>query len=154
MIRSVAIKGIAFALLVAGAAVGVADAQVITVTPTPRRTGYCPGGPFTLVGGEVKFHVALDDRQMEPVGLVLMRLIDQDGAVVTSQTVSLRPGQTATLEFRGRGLLLRAQAETFETAGTLSDRRRVVGSVELFERADGFRAVIPVMCVPNENIGR
>lgn len=162
MVWTIAMERGALALLLAGAGAGVAGGQTLGTAPTTHRTGYCPGGLFTLTGGTlstptlgtVKFHVALDDRRSGPDGLVLMRLIDHEGTVVKAQTVLLRPGESATLEHAGFGLY-RAQAETFESVPNvdLSDRRRVVGTVELFD-VDNFRAVIPVFCTPNENIGR
>jgi len=130
----------------------VAGAQTLQNPPTPRRTGYCTGGLFTLTAGEVKFRVALDDRKSEPVGRVVMRLIDHEGTVVKTQTVSLGPGQSATLEHQGSGVY-RAQAETFESALDLSDRRTVVGTVELFD-IDAFRIVIPVVCSEPINRGK
>jgi hypothetical protein len=132
----------ALAVLLVTMLAGVADAQ--KPTPGTRRTGYCTGGLFTLVGGQVKFHVSLDDRELQPATLVLMRLIDEEGTVVKTQNALLEAGQSATLEHSAAGLF-RVQAETFDSTAVtrLSDRRRVVGMVELF---DDFRAIIPVHC--------
>jgi hypothetical protein len=100
---------------------------------------------LTLVSGQVAFHLSLDDVQRAPAGLVVMRIIDREGIVVASRSAWLQPGHSTTLVHTGRGLF-RAQAETFEslsTLSTLSDRRAVVGTFELF---DELRAVLPVLC--------
>jgi hypothetical protein len=150
MLRDLRLKQGVLALMLAGVGVA-AHAQIIGIPgPTPPP-GYCTGGPFTLAAGEVKFHVALDDRPLAPPMAVTMRLYDSDGNIVARRALTLAAGQTATLEFRGTGLL-RAQA-TFGSLLNPSDRRETVGSVELLD-IDNFRAVIPVKCVPNENIGR
>ena len=128
----------------------MADAQL--APPGTQRTGYCPGGPLTI-RGTVALHMSLDDVPRAPAGLVLMRIIDRQGAVVASRSVWLLPGQTASLVFTGSGLF-RGQAETFEsldTLTTLSDRRTVIGT---FERFDDFSAVLPVLCAEPAGQGR
>ena len=143
MVRNAAITRGALALLLTSMFGGVAVAQL--APSGTQRTGYCPGGPLTLVGGQVAFHMSLDDVGRAPAGLVLMRIIDGRGSVLASRSVWLQPGQSSTLVYTGRGLL-RAQAETFEslsTLTTLSDRRTFVGTFELF---DDIRAVLPVSC--------
>lgn len=132
---------------------GVADAQLTTpVAPGTRRTGYCTGGLLTLVAGQMKFHVSLDDRERQPSAFVVMRIIDHEGVVVAARSLWLRAGHSATLEFTGVGQF-RAQAETFESLLTtvVSDRRRAVGTVELF---DDFRIVLPVQCAEPAGQGR
>ena len=150
MLSDLRLKQGVLAFMLAGFGVA-AHAQIIeTPGPTPPL-GYCTGGPFTLTAGAVKFHVGLDDRPLALPMDVTMRLYDSEGNVVARRRVTLAAGQTRTLEFRGTGLL-RAQA-TFSSLFNPGDRRETVGSVELFD-VDNFRAVIPVKCVPNENIGR
>jgi len=136
------------ALLLAAAAVVGVRAQIVQ-DPGPTRPGFCTGGPFTLTAGQVKFHVALDDNPGAPSMLVTLRLYDSDGTIVARRRAELAGGHTTTLEHRGYGLL-RAQA-TFESLINPSNRRETVGSVEVFD-VDGFRAEIPVKCIPNENI--
>lgn len=147
-----AIRSGALVLLLASTVVGVAGAQKLP--PRSRSTGYCTGGLFTLVGGQVKFHVSLDDHQDAPPALVVMRLIDHEGTVVKSLNVKLEAGRSATLEHSGVGLF-RVQAETrYESdaaARIVSARRTVVGMMELF---DDFRAVIPVRCAEPADPGR
>ena len=141
----------ALALLLTSMIGGVAEAQL--APPGTQRTSYCPGGPLTLVGGQAAFHVSLDDVQRAPAGLVLMRIIDRQGTVVAARSVWLQPGQTASLVYTGSGLV-RPQAETFESLGTLttlSDRRKVVGTFEVF---DDIRAVLPVLCAEPAGQGR
>jgi hypothetical protein len=133
------------ALILAGVVVVAAGAQT---TPLPR---FCTGGPFTLTGGEANFRLALDDNPTAPPMGVTMRLYDADGNIVARTNVQLAAGKTATLAFRGAGVY-RAQA-TFDSLINPSDRRDTAGAVELFD-GDNFRAVIPVECGPNENIGR
>ena len=139
------------AAAVVGAVAVAAHAQIAAPSGSPSLPGFCTGGPFTLTGGEVKFHVALDDHHLASPMSVTMRLYDAAGTVVARRSMLLTAGATATLEFRGAGLL-RPQA-TFESLLDAGDRRDTVGSVEVHD-VGAFRAVIPVTCVPNENIGR
>jgi hypothetical protein len=141
-------KTVALALLLAAAAAVGLRAQIVQ-DAGPVRPGYCTGGPFTLTAGQVKFHVALDDDPGAAAMTVILRLYDSTGAVVARERVQLSAGHTVTLEYAGHGLL-RAQA-SFESLLNPSDRRAAHGSVELFD-VDGFRAEIPVQCIPNENI--
>lgn len=130
---------------------GLAHAQLSP--PGTRRTGYCKAGLLTLVAGQAKFHVSLDDWAGQPPTLVLMRLLDHQGFVLASRSAWIRPGQSVTLEYTGIGQV-RAQAETFVSLATdtpPSDRRGVVGTLELF---DDFRAVLPVLCAEPAGQGR
>jgi len=105
--------------------VGAAGAQVAV------RTCTMAGAPFTLTDGAAWFHVALDDDGSQPGVIVLMRFIDQNGTVVRSSKVSIAAGGSATLNYRGTGLY-RVQAEIFDVPRNFwSDRRVVVGSVEV-----------------------
>src|SRR5687767_15029374 len=135
MLRDLLLKAGVLALMLIGVAVA-AHAQIIGVPEPTLPPGYCTGGPFTLTSGEVKFHVALDDRPLAPPMDITMRLYDSAGNVVARRAVSVAAGQTRTLAFRGTGLL-RAQA-TFGSVLDASDRRETVGSVELFD-VDNFR---------------
>jgi hypothetical protein len=139
------------AVTLTSAAVIGADAQVLAPSGPTAPPGFCTGGPFTLIGGSARVHVGLDDRSGAAPMRVTVRLYDAAGTIVASRTVTLAAGATATLEFRGAGLF-RPQA-TFESLVNPGDRRETVGSVELHD-IDNFRAVIPIKCVPNENIGR
>jgi hypothetical protein len=150
MLRNLSPKKTVLALLLTAAAVVGARAQIVQ-DPGPTRPGFCTGGPFTLTAGHVKFHVALDDNPTAPSMLVILRLFDSKGNVVARDRAQLAAGHTTTLEHTGAGLL-RAQA-TFESLLAPSNRRETAGSVEVFD-VDGFRAVIPVLCSPNENIGK
>lgn len=141
----------ALALLLTSMLGGVAGAEL--APPGTQRTGYCPGGPLTLVRGLAAFNVSLDDVPRAPAGLVVMRIIDRHGTVVASRSVWLEAGQSASLIYTGSGLL-RAQAETFESFATLatrSDRRTVIGTFEIF---DDIRAVVPVLCAEPATQGR
>ena len=112
MFRTLTIQRSALVLLLASAVVAAPQAQ--TPPPDLTRTTYCTSGPFTLSGGTALFHLALDDDGSEPGGFVVMRVINQNGAVVKSKAVSIGAGASASLEYRGSGLY-RVQAETFES---------------------------------------
>ena len=141
MFTLIALKRGALAAMLAGTVVGVAGAQTQSPPQNYSRAGYCAGGLFTLPGGVAKFHVALDDDSSQPSVFVLMRFINQQGTVVRAKTVMIAPGGSATLEYSGAGLY-RMQAETYEPLISLSNRRSVVSSGELFG-ADGFRLIPP-----------
>ena len=130
------------------AAVAV-NAQLVA-TPQPLPQGHCIGGPFSLTAGSAKFYFALDDALPAPPVKVTLRLYDAGGSLVASRTVTTLAARTiTTLEFQGAGLLY-AQA-SFDSILNPSDRRDTSASVELFD-VDGFRAVIPVKCLPDERI--
>ena len=73
--------------------------------PPPAPTRHCTGGPFTLTSGTVRFHVAVDDFPGAATSRVVMRLYDARGGVVAARTVTVAANRTATLEYRGTGLL-------------------------------------------------
>ena len=150
MLTDLSPKKTALALLLTGAAVVGVRAQIVQDSG-PASPGFCTGGPFTLTAGRVKVHVALDDNPGAPPMIVTLRLYDAAGTIVARRKTQLAAGQTATLEHRGDGLL-RAQA-TFDSLVNPSDRRETVSMVEMFD-VDGFRAEIPVKCIPNEGIGK
>ena len=120
MFNTIAVKSGALALLLAGAVAGAADAQT-TIPTIPRDATQrckCAGGLFTLTNGTARFYVSLDDNSSEPDIFVVMRFIDHVGTVVKTQNVSIRPGASAMLEYRGTGFI-RAQAEAFDPATSL-----------------------------------
>jgi hypothetical protein len=127
-------KVAALGLLWSGIVVGVAGAQVAA---TFHRVGSTTSGLFTISNGQVmNFHVALDDDDSGPVGKVQMRLIDDTGTVRAKKLVSLEPGQSATLSWPRPGKY-RAQYDVLESSTSLiGPRRRVAGSVELYEVDD------------------
>jgi hypothetical protein len=141
MFTPIAMKTGALALMLASTLAGAASAQTQNPPQNYSRAGYCAGGLFTLPGGSAKFHVALDDDSSQPSVFVLMRFINQSGTVVTVRTATIAPGGSATLEYSGSGLY-RMQAETFEPLISLSDRRSVVASLELFA-LNGVRLIPP-----------
>jgi hypothetical protein len=150
MLKKLATKRGALALLLVGLVVGVVGAQVAL-----ERTRYITTGVFTLAEDDVaQFHVALDDGPRQPATQVLMRIFDHSGAVVARRVVTLSPGQAETLELRGEVGRFRAQAEVFDDSGwRFTDRRIVVASVELFEqRGPGILIYKGGVCAPGENI--
>jgi hypothetical protein len=132
----------ALVLLLASAVVSGAEAQSIPTGATPSCK--VVGGSFTLTGGPATFHLALDDHRFEQSAFVVMRFIDQNGTVVRSRTVNLDAGATVSLEYRGTGLY-RVQAEVFELPGPFSDRRTVVGSVEVPPTVPPIPVVEPIL---------
>jgi hypothetical protein len=151
MSRVLSLRKAVLAVILTAVAIVAARAQIVQ-DPGPTRPGHCTGGPFTLTAREqARFHVAVDDRADASAMRVTLRFYDAEGSVVARRTVELAAGHTTTLEHSGAGLL-RAQA-TFETALNASNRRVTVGSVEVFD-VDTIRLVIPVQCIPNENIAR
>jgi hypothetical protein len=152
MLRDIPLKKSVLALMLTGVVASTASAQTISTAGDTPPPGQCTGGPFTLTAGEeVLFHIALHDAPLAPAMKVTLRIYDSDGTIVAKRTVTLAAGKTTTLGFRGAGLL-RPQA-TFESLLNPNALRETVGSVEL-HGVDNFRAVIPVKCLPNENIGR
>ena len=135
MFNTIGMKSAALGLLLllTGVAVGVAGAQI---AGTFQRTGSTSTGLFTIHDGEaVNFSVSLDDDSSGPVGRVLMRLIDDQGTVKVGRLVSLAPGRSATLPYNVPGRY-RAQFEKQESTPSLSDRRSVAGTVEVFDVDD------------------
>jgi hypothetical protein len=126
----VAIKSVALVLLLAGAGVGAAEAQT-TIPPDARRTAQCAPGVFTLTGGTAAFHVTLDDYSSKPAVFVVMRFINPQGVVVRSRTVTLGPGGSAMLEYRGSGLY-RVRADAFESSSAdSSEETKLLASLYL-----------------------
>ena len=83
----------------------------------------------------MNFHVALDDLTSGPVGRVHMRLYDHAGVVRAERLVSLAPGQSATLPWDIPGKY-RVQADVLESTSSLSSRRQVATTVELYDLDD------------------
>ena len=139
MLQTNGMKRRTLGLLMAGVVFGVNGAQAAS---PPTR--YLTSGLFTVHQREgVYFHVSLDDIRGGPIATIIMRLIDETGAVRAARTVTLNPGQSATLTHDEPGLY-RAQAEVYEQAVGLSDRRTVVGLVEVFGLDDfTIRRIIP-----------
>jgi hypothetical protein len=132
-------------MLTFAAAVG-ARAQDPTTT-----TGYCNGGPFTLLGGEVKFYFALHGVNGAPSSDVILRLYNAEGTLVAGKKATVAPGKTVTLPYQGSGVL-RAHA-TFDSPTPMIDQVQVASSVDVFD-FNGFRAVIPLLCTVQDPIGR
>lgn len=134
------------ALMLTFAAAVAARAQDPTTT-----NGYCNGGPFNVIGGDVSFRIALHDVNGAPASNIILRLYNAEGTLVAGKKVTLAVGKTATLLYQGSGVL-RAHA-TFDSPTATSGQRRMVSSVDLSD-FDGFRAVIPVSCTVQDPIGR
>jgi hypothetical protein len=144
MLRTIAVKRGALALLLTSSLSGVAGAQVIVTPPPPpsAQTGYCIGGPFTITSGVVLVHFALDGESEAPDVRVRIRLYDEAGNIVATRRVAtLARGTTVTLRYSGSAVVVRPQA----TVESLADLSALIAmQVELFD-AD-FRAVMPVFC--------
>jgi len=134
MFKTIAMKRGALALtaglLMVGVFAGVGGAQI---APTQQRAHYLNTGLFTVGPGEVvNFRVSLDDRRAGAPMTVLLQLFDPDGAVVARDEVSLRPGQSTTLEVPVPGSY-RAHAQAIDLTSSQCERRTLVGSVEIFK---------------------
>jgi hypothetical protein len=128
MLQTNRMKRRTLGLLLAGIVVGLNGTQAVAL----QATRYITSGLFTLHLREgVHFHVSLDDIRGGPVATVIMRIIDDTGVVQASRTVTLNPGQSATLTHDEPGRY-RVQAEVYEQTLGLSARRNVVGGVEVF----------------------
>ena len=115
-------------LLVAGMTIG---AGVTYAVQFSLRTSFAATGLFTLYEGEwANYSATLDDDRGGAPATVLMRILDKRGAVVASQQVVLQAGQSATLPFRGVGSF-RALSEIVQPDSLLSDRRRIVTTLEI-----------------------
>jgi hypothetical protein len=133
MFSTTRMKVTAVVLLLSGIAVGAAGAQVAA---TFRRTGGVASGLFTLAEGQaVNFSVALDDLTSGPVGNVKMRLYDHMGTLRSERLVSLAPGRSATMPWDVPGRY-RVQVDVLESSSSLSPRRQVATSVEVYELLD------------------
>jgi hypothetical protein len=137
----------AVVLLLVGAAAGVAGAQVASALMPAQ---FIASGLFNLREGETaEFNVSLDDRASAPDSTVTMRLYDTAGTVVARRTVTLAPGQSATLRHRVAGRY-RAQAEVADPSGAFSTRRVVASTVEISRVDDLFFSRF--VCGPGDNI--
>jgi hypothetical protein len=115
-------------LLLIGVLAGAGGVHAVQVF---QRTSFLNTGLFTVDPGEgVSFRVTLDDGRTGPPATVLLRLLDQNGAVVARRDAQLAPGQSAALDFRRPGVF-RAQAQVIEPGGALGTRRILVGTVEI-----------------------
>jgi hypothetical protein len=125
-----------FVLLLIGIAVGVGAAQIV---PGGEPSSFLNTGLFTVNTGEgVSFHASLDDRRGALPATVMLRLVDDAGAVVARRDVVLGPGQSATLQYLKPGRL-RAHADIVE-GDSASQRRIVLGTVEIFSLGDASAA--------------
>jgi hypothetical protein len=116
------------ALLVVGIVTGVAGAQAVQLL---QPSTFLNTGLFTLGKGEVAlYNVSLDENRGGPAANVVMQLIDPKGVTVVRQLATLAPGQSATLRYDVPGVY-RAHAEIVSGTGTLSDRRRLITSLEI-----------------------
>ena len=75
----------------------------------------------------------------------LLRLFNQDGAVVARKDVILQAGQSTTLQIYEPGLY-RAHAEVRDSSSSACDRRTVRGTVEI------FRPISPTPPPPEDTI--
>ena len=126
MFRTVVTKGSAVGLLLAGVLMGVAGAQVAGAL---QLTRVIITGPFTVFDGETaSFHVARDSKSPTAAASVALRLFDARGRIVARRTVSLAPGQSATLTHAVAGQF-HGEVEVSDTA--LADRGIVESTVEV-----------------------
>ena len=142
---TIGMKRVALVAVLASAVAGAAEAQ--TIPPDATRTCKVASGAFTMSADTASFHLTLDDLTSAPATFVVMKFINQSGAVVRSRTTSIDAGASATLEFSGTGLY-RVQAEIFDLPGTsFGNGRAISGSIELRQTVvngtDKFRFIPP-----------
>ena len=123
-----AMKRVALALVLAGAVVGTAEADV-TIPKDAARTCKCATGLVKAEQGTSSFHVTLDEYGPGSV-YVAMRFIDAAGTILKSQVVLLRRGASASLDFTGAGLV-RVQADVFELNPIVRGESAVLSSLSL-----------------------
>jgi len=117
-------------LLLVGILVGVAGAQALQVTR------YLNTGLFTVGKGEgLDFHVSIDDQRAGQPARVVMRIFDRFGAVVSEDTATIQAGESTTLRMSDPGDY-RAHAQVVDSPGPQSERRQVLGMVEVFNIDD------------------
>jgi hypothetical protein len=120
----------ALGCLLIGVFAGVVGAQVVQGRD---RAHYLNTGLFSVgPGEETTFRVTLDDHRTGPPARVSLQLYDQNGAVLLADEVTLQPGESTALQLREPGVF-RAHAQVLESPLRLSNRRTVVGTVELFD---------------------
>ena len=129
MSKRTMMRAMAVGFLLVGAFAGRASAQI---APGGNQACYINTGLFTVAQGEgVSFHVSLDDLRTGAPATVLLRLFNQDGAVAARKDVTLQPGQSTTLQLDKPGLY-RAHAQVPNPQSLASERRTVLGTVEIF----------------------
>jgi hypothetical protein len=130
MSKKIMMTAMAAGLLLVGVFAGVGGAQIAT---TQERAHFLNTGLFTVAPGEgVNFRVSLDDRRAGAPMTVLLQLFDPDGAVVARDEVSLRPGQSTTLQVHVPGSY-RAHAQGISLPSFQCERRTLVAVVEIFK---------------------
>ena len=118
-------------LLLIGAAVGAAGAQGVEALDALFRRQIIATSLFSVLPDEkVEVHASLEDRAAGPDSTEVMRLFDADGTVVARRSVSLAPGESATLRHGVPGRY-RALIEAFDPGGVLIARRTIASTVEI-----------------------
>lgn len=108
---------------------GVVAAQTSQPTAAPRSLA---SGLFTVAHDEgVNFHVTLDDLRTAPPSRVLLRLFDENRLTVARAEVTLRPGQSTTLQAQAPGRY-RAHVQVLDLPTSACDRRILLGMLEIF----------------------
>jgi hypothetical protein len=137
-------------LLLIGVTAGAAGAQGIAAVADMLRNEVMGTSLFSVLPDEkADFNVTLQ-ADGGPNSTVVMRLMDPTGAVVARKTVSLAPGESATLRHRAAGRY-RAQADVFDEIGVLTDRRTVVSTVEI-GGVDDLTAKPRFVCGPGDQL--
>lgn len=116
--------------LVLGLFIGAAGVQARQMK---ELVHYLNSGLFTIGTNEgAEFRVTLDDHSGAPPAQVALQFYDGAGTVVLTDRITLQPGQSSSIQLREPGLY-RAHAAVLEPSSRVSDRRVVVGTVELFD---------------------
>lgn len=112
---------------------GIVGAQVIAA----QQRRHLNTGLFVSNRAEtILFHLSLDDQRSQPGARVRLQLIDENGVIVAHDETTIDAGQTITLRAPG-GTPVRAHGELLEGAFAFTNRRAVVGSVEVINELTG-----------------
>jgi hypothetical protein len=138
MLKTRGMKASALGLVLAALAVAAVGAQ----QPEPR---FLTLGLLTVGTGEaILFNISHEDNSQALPAVVQMHLLDPNGAPVRTRTVTLAPGQSATLALRASGRF-RPQAVNINPPSEPSSRRALVGCAEITK--DDFTTVNRITCM-------
>ena len=112
----------------------IAGAAAVLVAQAVYRLQFLNTSLFTVKASEeAAFHVTVDDKPGGLPARVALRAFDAAGALVGSHDAVLIAGQSTTMRIPGPGVF-RAHAQIVDASPLdLVARRRVIGSVEVFD---------------------
>jgi hypothetical protein len=137
--------------LLAGGVIGGVTVNALQTVTTPRflRTGLWSLGPEDVA----QFTVTLDDHAAGPPALVRLEFLDEFGAVVKWEDVTLGAGHSTGLTLEGPGRY-RAFARALDFTSTTSPRRAVVGTVNVLRATGDVDPTCSIVDTDGSNGGR